>query len=166
MLLPEVLPSVPPRDSVLLAQDLQMRAEEHPGRTGVGGSEHLPFHLSAHPGALPLRCHMNSALAEAQGREGSTATAVGKRREGGRQAARDIPNLWLPLGAEGGLSDVGGQGPNPCRGKALSSGLLPALEGLTPAEPVWGKAAGLQGKRGFLGPATRFLPFTWCPLHS
>lgn len=132
---------------------------------GGRGLRASPLPSICPPRSPPSEMSHEFGIAEAQGRRGSAATAVGKRR-GGRQAARDIPNLWLPLGAEGGLSDVGGQGPNPCRGKALSSGLLPALEGLTPAEPVWGKAAGLQGKRELLGPATRFLPFTWCPLHS
>lgn len=63
--------------------------------------------------------------------------------KGRRQPARGTPNPWLPLRAEGGLSDVGGQ--PPCWGKTLSLSLLPALRRACPwlsrfgaEQQVWG----------------------------
>lgn len=52
---------------------------------------------------------------------------MGKRWRRREAASRDVANPWLPLGAEGGLSDVGGQG-LPLLREGTKLGILTALK--------------------------------------
>lgn len=140
-----MLPSVHLRDSILLTQALEMRAEEHSGRTGVGGAWSIyPSHLSAHPRALLVRCHMDSSLTKAQGRGGSAVTAVGMKRGRRETASHRHPQ---PLAAPWSRRRPVGCGRTrgcPLLRKDTKLG-PPASpkEGLTLAEPVWDRAAGV-----------------------
>lgn len=99
---------------------------------------------TAHPGALPLRCHTNSSLTKARGRGGSADTAVGMNRGRREAASQRRPQPPMSLGAEGGLSHVGEHGLPPQLRKDTKLGPLACpKEGLTLAEPVWGQTAGL-----------------------
>ena len=97
------------------------------------GPEASPFHLSAHPGSLPLRWHMNSALAEAQSRDGSATTAV-RRGEAGSQ--RHLQPLAAPWSRRGTISS-GRTRSYPLLGEGTHlRPLASPTEGLTLTEPV------------------------------
>lgn len=106
-----------------------------------GRGKASPSHLSAHPGTLPLKCHMKSASTEAQGRGGSVGTAVGTKQP-------ETSSPLLPWSRRGTVRCGRTRG-CPLLGGGTKLGLLASpKEGLMSAEPGGGLAEGLWGLLG------------------
>lgn len=93
-----MLPSVHLRDSILLTQALEMRAEEHSGRTGVGGLEHLPLPSVRPPESPPCEMSHEFIINKSSGQRWECSHSCGNEagKEGDSQP-QTSPTLGCPL---------------------------------------------------------------------
>lgn len=133
-----------------------MRAGEHPGRRRKGGLEHPPLPSVRPPRSPPSEMSHEFSIDKSPGRVGSAATAVGMRHEVGKEEGSQ-PGTSLtpgcPLEQKGACQMREDKGLPPAEGGTKLRPLASPEKGLTLAEPVRSRAAGLGRRRRSSGQA-------------